>query len=108
MAWAEGAENGGGRLWIKLFKGHKVARDKLIACGRDDPREALRSALGEMDLSQPLWLDRHESDWSKYGMARFKPEHFMEAVDFDFMEISYIYGEDEVKRARRREPYEDA
>ncbi len=100
--------DGEGRLWIRLFKGHKVANDMLIACGRDDPREALREALGKLDMSQPIWLARHEQDWAQYAMARFKPEHFMEHIDYDYMDISYIYGENQPRTARRREPYEDA
>lgn len=96
-----------GRLWIRLIKGHKVARDMLVPCTRDDPREALLSALSKLDISQPMWLERHEQDWESYAMTRFKPEHFMDAVGFDYMEISYIYGTDEPKRARRRDIWED-
>lgn len=97
-----------GRLWIRLMKKHRVERDMLIACTRDDPQAALREALPKMDLSQPMWLSRHKSDWEQYALTRFKPEHFMEPVHFDCMEISYIYAENEAKTARRHDPWEDA
>ena len=84
-----------------------MQRDALVPCTRDDPETALREALPKMDLSQPVWLPRHRQDWDEYALARFTPEHFMEAVPFDYMEISYIYPEDEKKTARRRSVLED-
>ena len=70
--------------------------------------EALRELLPRLDLSQPVWLPRHRADWEEYALTRFLPEHFMEAVPFDFMEISYIFPEDEKKAARPRDPRWDA
>ena len=97
-----------GRLWIRLMSKHRVDKDMLVPCTRDDPQAALREALPKLDLSQPLWLPRHEQDWARYALTRFKPEHFVEPVLFDYMEISYIYAENEAKTARARNPIEDA
>ena len=66
--------------------------------------EALRELLPKLDLSQPVWLPRHHADWDEYALTRFLPEHFMEAIPFDYMEISYIFPEDEKKSARPRDP----
>ncbi len=96
-----------GRLWIRLIRKHKVTVSQMVPCTRNDPKAALETALPAMDLSQPLWLSRHEADWADYAMTRFKPEHFMEAVPFDSMEISYVYGEEESKTQRRRHVLED-
>ena len=95
---------GGGRLWIRLVKGHRTLRDVTVPCTRDDPREALRLGLKQLDLSQPVWLRRHQADWEQYALTRFTPEHFVEPVAFERMEISYIYAEGEKKA--RREPEE--
>ena len=73
-----------GRLWIRLVKKHRIAKDVLVPCTRETPQEALREAL-----------------------PRFRPEHFVDAVWFDSMEISYVYPEDEKKQARRRSVLED-
>lgn len=97
-----------GRLWIRLLKKHRVAQDALIPCARNNPQDALREALPKMDLSQPLWLPRHQADWEEYALTRFRPEDFIEPVWFDSMEISYVYPENEEKQARRRLPLEDA
>lgn len=96
-----------GRLWIRLYRKHRVERDMMAPCDREHPREALLNALPGLDLSQPVWMKRHEADWARYAMTRFKPEHFMEPVAFDFMEICYIYGENEARDRRDRNILED-
>ena len=40
-------------------------------------------------------------------MITYKPEHFVDSVPFDSMEISYVYGEEESKTQRRRHVLED-
>lgn len=96
-----------GRLWVRLMKKHRVERDAVIYCERENVEEALRELLPTLDLSQPVWLPRHHMDWDEYALTRFKPEHFMESVDFDYMEISYIFPEDEKKSRRERNPLWD-
>ncbi len=83
-----------GRLWIRLIKKHRILKDTIVPCDREDPLPALALALPPMDLSQPLWLARHQSDWDSYALTRFMPDHFLEAVPFDHMEISYIAPEE--------------
>ena len=97
-----------GRLWIRLMKGHKCLRDAVLPSGREDPREALQQALPELDVSQPLWLPIHQADWAEYALTRFLPEHFVDSVPFDRMEISYIAPPEDAKPARRRSPLWDA
>ena len=38
----------------------------------------------------PVQVPKHERDWAEYRQTRFLPEHFMEAVPFDRMEIEYF------------------
>lgn len=95
-----------GRLWVRLMKRHRVERDALIECEHENAEEALRELLPSLDLSQPMWLPRHRQDWEEYSLTRFRPEHFVESVDFDYMEVSFIFPEDE-KKARKRHLLED-
>ncbi|MBQ8150073.1 MAG: hypothetical protein IJ041_06110 [Clostridia bacterium] len=101
------AQENQGRLWIRLVKKNKIVKSLMVPCTREDPQAALAEALPALDLSQPMWLSRNEADWAEYAMTRFKPEHFVDSVPFDSMEISYIYAEDEGKTARRRHVLED-
>ncbi|MCL1854134.1 MAG: hypothetical protein FWF86_00245 [Clostridia bacterium] len=97
-----------GRLWVRLMTGHRCLREAVLPCGREDPREALRRALPELDVSQPLWLPIHQADWAEYALARFLPEHFVDSVPFDRMEISYIAPPEEARPVRKRNPLWDA
>lgn len=99
---------GEGRLWIRLMKGQRCQKDVVVPCHRGKPQAALREALPPMDVSQPMWLPRHEADWAEYAFTRFLPEHFVDGVGFDRMEISFIFPDEEKKPARRRSPLEDA
>ena len=54
-----------------------------------------------------MWLPRHRQDWEEYSLTRFRPEHFVESVDFDYMEVSFIFPEDEKKQTRKRHLLED-
>ena len=57
---------------------------------RDDPREALREACHELDLPEPLWLDKNGREWETFGMTRFLHDAFFETVPFERLEIEYI------------------
>ncbi len=95
-----------GRLWIRLWKGHRFVRDWTVPCAHDDVQAAMREGLRALDLGAPIWLPRHEADWREFSLTRFRPEHFLEAVDFDYMEISYIFPEDAEKPRRHSEEWD--
>ena len=92
----------GGRLWIRLMKANKSQRDVTVPALRDEPEAALREALPPLDISQPMWLPRHRVDWEEYAFTRFLPEHFVDSVSFDRMEVSYLFPEGEDKPVRQK------
>ncbi len=77
-------------LWVRIIKSHRIVKQATIPCTRDDPMEALQSALKELDLSRPLWLNKNQREWDEFGQTRFTQEHFVESVGFDRLEIEYI------------------
>lgn len=79
-----------GKIWVKLIKKHKIVDDKVVVCQKDKPQKALYQACKELDLSQPIWLDKNERDWQNFALTSFRPEDFIDAVSFDTMQISYI------------------
>ena len=84
-------------MWLRAIRGHRAVRDLTVPCRRGNPQAALREAMHALDLEVPMWLPRHQADWVAFGLTRFLPEHFMETVDFDRLEISYIAPDDEKK-----------
>ena len=87
----------GGRMWLRAVKGHRAARDLTVPCRRADPQGALREAMHTLDLGMPMWLPRQQADWVSFGLTRFLPEHFLEPVDFDRLEVSYIAPDEDKK-----------
>ena len=92
----------GGRLWVRVVRHTRTVRDLTLPCERPDPLPALREAMHTLDLGMPVWLPRHQADWQSFGMTRFSPEHFLESVSFDRVEISYIAPEERKRTADSR------
>jgi len=94
-------ENTNGRMWLRLMKANRAKGDLTVACDFEQPQLALREAMHQLDLSMPVWLPRHQKDWQEFSLTRFTAEHFLEAISFDRLEISFIAPED---RKKKRNP----
>ena len=77
-------------IWVRLMKRTKIDRDTVVECRHEDWQEALEKACRELDVPRPILLPRHERDFAEFSQARFLPEHFVEAVGFDKLEVEYI------------------
>ena len=87
-------------LWVKTIVSHRIDRQAVIPCLRDDPREALLEACHELDLPEPVWLEKNQREWDEFGMTRFAPDAFFEQVPFQRMEIEYIDPDAPKKQSR--------
>ena len=87
-------------LWVKIFVNHRIAGQTTVPCSREDPREALLKACHDLDLPEPVWLEKNQREWEEFGMTRFLPDAFFEEVAFQRMEIEYIDPEAPKKRSR--------
>ena len=50
----------------------------------------LESICRDFDLSVPIWLDSNISDFKRVAKTRFTKDSFIDAVDFDYLEIQII------------------
>lgn len=90
-------------LWVKTIMGHRIDRQATVPCERkDDPRAALLQACRELDLSEPVWLEKNSREWEEFGMTRFLPDAFFEPVSFQRLEIEYI-DPDAPKQQRKKD-----
>lgn len=83
------------RLWGKVWKENHMVRDMVICDDSDDTRthkvfRALDQICYQFDLEKPLWLDATVAEFKRHSKARFTRDNFIEAVDFDFLEIQII------------------
>ncbi|MCD8038620.1 MAG: hypothetical protein LUE96_05980 [Lachnospiraceae bacterium] len=83
------------RLWARIFKDNRLLKDTVIRDAGSDTRthkifRALEEVCYQFDLGKPIWLDATVSDFKRHGKARFTSDNFIEAIDFDYLEIQVI------------------
>lgn len=83
------------RLWAKIMKDNHLIRDTVICDDREDTRThkvslALDEIISQFDLGKPLWLDSTVEEFRRHNKTRFTQDNFIEAIDFDFLEIHVI------------------
>lgn len=77
-------------IWVRLMKHGKIMDSSVQACAPEDWEDALTEACRQLDAPKPVILPRHERDYASFHQARFLPEHFVESVPFDRMEVEFI------------------
>lgn len=83
------------RLWAKIFENNHLIKDTVIEDSGDDTRthkvfHALEEVCFQFDLSKPIWLDSTIQDFKRHDKTRFTQDNFIEAIDFDYLEIHVI------------------
>lgn len=79
-----------GQLWVRIIKRSKIIASRTAPCTYESWQEALDEICHALDISRPVLIPRHQRDWDSFGLTAFLPEHFVEPVDFDKMELQYI------------------
>ena len=90
------------RLWAKIIQKQRIERQATYDCRFDEVEEALTELCREFDIPRPIWLDKHFREYEAFQRTRFLPEHFMEEVPFQRLEIEYL--EDDANARRSRDP----
>ena len=86
------------RLWIRLIRHHRIARQQTVDCPWGGQHEALRDACHELDVPAPIWLNKNENEFEQFRRTAFTADSFVESVSFDRMEVEFL--DDEKKRGR--------
>ncbi len=84
------------RMWGKLWKDNHLLKD-YVAVNSDYSMsrtamvfQAVEEICQEFDLSQPIWLDSNIKEFQRVARTRFRSDSFIEAIDFDYLEIHVI------------------
>ena len=78
------------RLWARVIVRHRIARQTTVPCTPDGVEAALNEICQEFDIPNPIWLHKHEHEFEEFRHTAFLPEHFMEEVPFQKLEIEYL------------------
>lgn len=88
------------RLWGKLYKDTLIIKDTVIEINdqqlstQEKTNIALEEICYQFDLQKPMWLNDNNRDFPKYGKTTFRQDHFIEQVDFNYLEIEIIENDD--------------
>ena len=93
------------RLWIRLIRHHRIARQQTVDCPWGEQHEALREACHDMDVPAPIWLGKNENEFEQFRRTAFTADSFVESVAFDRMEIEFL--DDTGKKRRSSDPRND-
>ena len=72
-----------------------MVKDTVIRDDTNDTRthkvfRALEEVCYQFDLGKPIWLDATVADFKKHSKPRFTSDNFIEAIDFDYLEVQVI------------------
>ena len=90
------------RLWARIIVKHRIDRQATIPCTPDGAEDALIELCRDFDIPCPIWLRKHENEFEAFRHTAFLPEHFMEDVEFQKLEIEYL--EDDGKKRKSKDP----
>lgn len=84
------------RMWGKVFADNHLLKDFVVENPSLDMTRtkkvfaALETIAHEFDLAVPIWLPSNISDFKRDAKTRFTQDSFIEAIDFDYLEIQII------------------
>ena len=84
------------RMWGKVFADNHLLKDFVVENPSLDMTRtkkvfaALETIAHEFDLAVPIWLPSNISDFKSKEKTRFTQDSFIEAIDFDYLEIQII------------------
>lgn len=95
------------RVWAKVITEQKIRRDAIgeyptaTAYDQEVWEEIIHDLCQQLDLSRPVLLGKHYRDLKQFSRVVFKPDDFMESVEFDRFEVELI----QEKKKRSKDPY---
>ncbi len=90
------------RLWAKIIVKHRIQRQETAEADFEDVKDALTRLCAAFDIPRPMWLPKHEREYESFRRTAFLPEHFIEEVPFQKLEIEFL--DDETKKRRSPDP----
>ncbi|MCI5648067.1 MAG: hypothetical protein ACI4EG_04530 [Fusicatenibacter sp.] len=83
------------QLWGKMYQNNHMIKDMVACIGDDDTRthkifRALDQICDAWNLAKPIWLDANIAEFQKRAKTRFGQDHFIETIEFDYLEIQII------------------
>ena len=88
------------RLWARVIVKHEIQRQATVECAFPGARDALTAVCAQFDIPRPVWLGKHEREFENFRRTAFLPEHFVEEVPFQKLEIEFLEDGDKPRKSR--------
>ena len=88
------------RIWIRIIKHHRIAQQTTVPCTWETAQQDFNEALHTLDIARPLWLNKHDNEFESFRRTAFLPEHFVEEINFDRLEIEFLDDTDKKRKSR--------
>ncbi|MDW5299984.1 MAG: hypothetical protein SA378_07595 [Sedimentibacter sp.] len=83
------------KLWAKKIKYNKIISSIVVKNKENISLEqkrdkCLKEICQKLDISVPIWLKKHELEFSQFKYVIFTTQDFIDEIDFDKLEIELI------------------
>ena len=91
------------KLCGKIVKKNNIVQDRVIEMNADGMSaeemlfKGIEALCNHFDISNPIWMRGNNLELNQINKTRFKAQHFIEEIDFDYFEIEYIIDPNGVK-----------
>jgi len=84
------------KLCGKIIKNNNIAQDHVVDMNTDDLSgeemlfKGIEALCNHFDIANPIWMRDNKLEMNQINKTRFKAQHFIEEIDFDYFEIETI------------------
>ncbi len=84
------------KLWGKIVKKNNIVQTRVLEMNLEglSAEEMLFKGIEDLcnhfDIANPMWMRDNELEMNQINKTRFRAQHFIEEIDFDYFEIEYI------------------
>ena len=80
------------KIWGKILSAERVLKSKTIVVDEKNTSffDMLKDLCHTLNIPTPVLLDKHVYDFNLFNICTFKPDDFIESVDFNQFVLEYL------------------
>ena len=80
------------KIWGKVIVKEKIAKSKTVLVDETKTTffDMLRDVCEKLNISTPVLLDKHVYDFNLFHVTIFKPDDFIDSVNFDSFVLQLV------------------
>ena len=83
------------KIWGKILTEDKIITSKTIVVDESNTSffSMLQEMSGKLNIPTPILMDKHVHDFNLFHFCSFRPDDFVENVNFDKLVLELVRGE---------------